>query len=57
MENEMIKTIDEQIEIVKKAYDACNKSHEQYYKGMYDGLCNLRRRVEFSTTSAVTITE
>lgn len=52
MTNEMTKTIDEQIEIVKKAYDTCNKSHEQYYKGMYDGLCDLRRRFEFSTVQS-----
>jgi hypothetical protein len=48
----MVEAIDKQIEIVKKAYDACNKSHEQYYKGMYDGLCEFRRVVEFQTVTA-----
>lgn len=49
-----IETIDAQIEMVKRAYDNCNKSHEQYYKGMYDGLCDLRRKFEFAVTTTLT---
>lgn len=51
MKNKSLEKIDAQIEIVKKAYEGCNKSHEQYYKGMYDGLCDLRRQVEFSSVT------